>query len=67
MKIEKVLVLNGSPKGNNSITLQTSKYLELIFGQLKFDYYNVGARIKALEKNMDEVISKIEESDLVIF
>lgn len=67
MKIEKVLVLNGSPKGNNSITLQTSKYLELIFGQLKFDYYNVGARIKALEKNMDEVVAKIKESDLVIF
>ncbi len=66
-KINKVLVINGSPKGKNSITLQTSRYLELLFPEINFEHLHVGAQIKALEKNMEPALKKIEEADLLIF
>ena len=66
-KINKVLVLNGSPKGKNSITLQTSRYLEILYPTISFDYLHLGAQIKALEKNMGPALKKIEEADLLIF
>lgn len=66
-KLNKVLVINGSPKGNNSITLQTSKYLELLFPNLSFEYLNVGAKIRALEKDFSPAIEKINSADLLLF
>ena len=46
----RILVLNGSPKGENSITLQTIRYLEKRFPEETFEVLHVGQRIKALEK-----------------
>ena len=65
--VKKVLIVNGSPKGNNSITLQTSKYLELLFPDITFEVINVGAKIKAYEKDMSEAIDKLVNTDLIIF
>jgi NAD(P)H-dependent FMN reductase len=48
----KIVVLNGSPKGRNSITLQTINYLQKKFTEDKFDIINVGQQIKSLEKDM---------------
>ncbi len=66
-KIKNVLVVNGSPKGNNSITLQTSKYLELLFPNVTFEVLNVGAKIKSLEKDMSEALDKLQATDLILF
>lgn len=66
-KVKNVLIVNGSPKGKNSITLQTSKYLELLFPELNFEVLNVGAKIKALEKDMSEAIEKLKSTDLIVF
>lgn len=66
-KVSKVLIINGSPKGNNSITLQTSKYLELLFPEITFDVLNVGARIKALEKDFSPALEKLESAELIVF
>ena len=66
-KIKNVLVVNGSPKGKNSITLQTSRYLELLFPDLTFDTLHVGAQIKALEKDMTPAIEKLKGADLIVF
>ncbi len=66
-KIKKVLVVNGSPKGKNSITLQTSRYLELLFPDITFDTLHVGAQIKALEKDMTPAIEKLKGADLIVF
>ena len=66
-KVSKVLIVNGSPKGNNSITLQTSKYLELLFPEITFDVLNVGARIKALEKDFSPALEKLESAELIVF
>ncbi len=66
-KIKNVLVVNGSPKGKNSITLQTSNYLELLFPDIKFEHLHVGAQIKALEKNFAPALEKLNACDLVLF
>ncbi len=63
----KILVLNGSPKGDYSITLQTSIYLSKIHPEHEFQYLNVGQRIKALEKDFSEAEKMINEADLLVF
>lgn len=63
----KILVINGSPKGNYSSTLYTSLFLEKVYNEHIFSYINVAQKIKSLEKDMTHVISKIKESDLIIF
>lgn len=63
----KFLVVNGSPKGNYSVTLQTIIYLQKLFKEHEFEVLNVGQQIKALEKNMDKAISAINNCDVIIF
>ena len=63
----KILVLNGSPKGDYSITLQTSIYLSKLHPEHEFQYLNVGQRIKAIERDFSEAERMINESDLLIF
>ena len=66
----KICVLSGSPRGKYSTTLQTSLYLEKKLGQsenCEFQYFYVGNRISALEKDISPVKKLIEESDAVIF
>ncbi len=67
MTVKNVLIVNGSPKGNNSVTLQTSKYLEILFPEITFEVLNVGAQIKALEKNLTPAIEKLKSTDLIVF
>ena len=71
----KVLVLNGSPKGEYSVTLQYAKYLEKISARdhldngFDFDYINVGKNVYSYS-NLDKlqaVLDKIAESDMLIF
>ena len=63
----KILVLNGSPKGDYSITLQTSIYLSKLHPEHEFDFLNVGQRIKALEKDFSEAEEKMSNADLLVF
>ncbi|SCG84317.1 iron-sulfur flavoprotein [Proteiniborus sp. DW1] len=63
----KVLVLNGSPKGDYSITLQTSLYLEKNFPEHKFHFLHVGRYIKSFEKDFSAVSDVITDVDLIIF
>ena len=46
-----ILVLNGSPKGKYSITLQTVRYLQKLHPEHSFEFLNVGQTIKSLEKD----------------
>ncbi|MBR6558959.1 MAG: NAD(P)H-dependent oxidoreductase [Clostridia bacterium] len=62
-----ILVLNGSPKGNYSITLQTVKYLSEVYHDHSFDILHVGKYIKKYEKDMNEAISAIESADIILF
>ena len=63
----KILVLNGSPKGNYSITLHTVLYLQKLYPEHEFDIIHVGQRIKAIEKNFSESKAKIENADVLLF
>jgi multimeric flavodoxin WrbA len=63
----KVLILNGSPKGKYSITLQTSLFLEKKFPAHKFQYLNVGQYIKSFEKDFTAAADAITGADLIVF
>lgn len=63
----KALVLNGSPKSDYSITLQTSLYLEKKFPEHKFQILHVGHYIKSFEKDFSPAITAITSADLIIF
>jgi len=63
----KILVLNGSPKGENSITLQTVRYLEKLHPEQEFRVLNVGSKIKALEKDMTSALEELRQAELLLF
>ena len=63
----KILVLNGSPKGAYSITLQTVNYLEKLHPKHTFEVLHVGQRIKALEKDFSPALTALESADLLLF
>ena len=63
----KILVINGSPKGKFSITLQTMKYLEKLYPEHEFSVLDAGQRIKALEKDFSAAWEAVEKAELIIF
>lgn len=63
----KIAVINGSPKGKYSITLQTVRYLERIFPEHEFSVLNAGLQIKALEKDFTKAKNLLEGSDAILF
>lgn len=63
----KILVLNGSPKGEYSVTVQTVKYLEKKYPAHTFEYLDVGKRIKALEKDFSPAVKSIENAEMLLF
>ena len=63
----KILVFNGSPKGQYSITLQHTRYLEKCYPDHSFTVMNVGQKTKALEKDFTPVREAIEKADVLLF
>ena len=62
-----ILVLNGSPKGSNSVTLQTVLYWQILHPEHTFEILHVGQKIKALEKDFSPALHAIEKADLLLF
>lgn len=62
-----ILILNGSPKGSYSITLQTIHYLEKLHPEHSFTVLHVGQRIKALEKDFTPALEELAKADLLLF
>jgi len=62
-----ILVINGSPKGKYSVTLQTVRYLECRFPDHTFEVLDAGKRIKSLEKDFSPAIEAIGGADLLLF
>ena len=62
-----VLILNGSPKGEYSITLQTVKYIQKKAPMCSFEILHVGQKIKALEKDFASAVEALERADLLVF
>ena len=62
-----ILILNGSPKGNYSITLQTLLYLQKRHPEHSFEVLHVGQKIKALEKDFTPALDAIRKADVLVF
>jgi len=62
-----VLILNGSPKGEYSVTLQTLKYLEKKFPEDTFEVLHVGQKIKSLEKDFAPALEAIGKAEALVF
>ena len=63
----KVLIINGSPRGRYSVTLQSCLYLEKCFPQHSFEYLNVGAGIGTFERDMAPALKAMVSAELIIF
>lgn len=63
----KICVINGSPRGKNSVTLQTMLYLEKRFPAHEFDFLNVGAGIQSFERDMSGAVEAIRSAELLLF
>jgi len=66
----KITVLNGSPKGDLSVTMQYVKFMEKKFGEHEFSYINISQRIGKIESDdafFNEIISEVANSDLTIW
>ena len=62
-----ILVVNGSPAGDDSITLQTMLYLQRLHPDHSYAQLNVGRRVRALERDFSEARSALEVADLIVF
>ena len=62
-----ILVLNGSPKGDYSITLHTVLYLQALYPQDDFEILHVGQKIRSFEKDFSEAKTAIENADVLLF
>lgn len=62
-----ILVINGSPKGQYSITLQTINYLKELHPEHEFEILHAGARIKAFEKDFSPAAEAMKKADMLIF
>jgi multimeric flavodoxin WrbA len=65
-----ITVLNGSPKGNTSVTLQYVHFIQKKFPHHELKVHNISERIKSIEKEekrFQEVIDDIQASDGVLW
>ncbi|MBO4406237.1 MAG: NAD(P)H-dependent oxidoreductase [Clostridia bacterium] len=63
----RILVLNGSPAGEESVTLETVLYLQKLFPKEEFEILHAGKRIKALERDFAPAKEALEKAELVLF
>ncbi len=62
-----ILVLNGSPKGEYSITLQTVRFLALLHPEHSFTELHVGQKIHQYEQNFTPAMEEIKKADVLLF
>ena len=62
-----ILIVNGSPRGRFSVTLQSCLYLEKRFPKQHFEYLNAGAGIGGFEKDMRPAAEAFARAELTVF
>ena len=63
----RILVLNGSPAGKDSITLQTVEYLKVLYPEHEYEVLHVGQRIRAYERDFSAAAASLARAELVLF
>ena len=62
----KILVLNGSPKGKMSVTMQYVAFIQKKFQDVEFTIYHVGKNIKSIERDenqFENIIRAVNDAD----
>lgn len=62
-----VLVFNASPKGRNSITVQTARYLAAVFADDAFDFVEIATSWDAAARQLPEIGDRLARADAVVF
>ena len=62
-----ILILNGSPKGENSVTLQTMRFIRECFPGHTYRELHVGQRIRSFEKDFSAARESLLAADLLVF
>lgn len=62
-----ILFLNGSPKGKNSVTINTALYLQKRYPNHSYDFLSVGQHIKSLEADFKKAHTALQKAELIIF
>lgn len=62
-----ILVVNGSPGGKESVTLQTVRLIQKHFKDQSFEVLNVGQQIKVIEKNFAPARKAVEKADILLW
>ncbi|MCK5050264.1 MAG: NAD(P)H-dependent oxidoreductase [Candidatus Cloacimonetes bacterium] len=66
----KIIVLNGSPKGKESVTLHYVKFIQKNFPDHEYEFENISQQIKRIEKDekvFNGIIEKVKSADAVIW
>jgi multimeric flavodoxin WrbA len=66
----KITVLNGSPKGDKSVTMQYINYIQKTFPEHELNIINIAQKINKIKLNetyFKEIINEIEQSNAVIW
>ena len=66
----KITVLNGSPKGNLSVTMQYVNFIQRKFPHHEFKILNIASQIKKIEKDTEafqEIIDEVRSSEGVLW
>ncbi|WP_371803990.1 NAD(P)H-dependent oxidoreductase [Candidatus Lokiarchaeum ossiferum] len=66
----KILYLNGSPKGDNSVTLQYLLYLKKKFPDHNYKVWHIAQKIKSIEKQPDlfqEILKDVKSAEGIIW
>jgi multimeric flavodoxin WrbA len=66
----KITVLNGSPKGQTSVTLQYVQYIQKVFPQHELKIQHISQKIRKIEKDtiaFQEIIDEIQLSDGILW
>src|SRR5208283_6120927 len=70
MNAMKIVVLNGSPKGDTSVTMQYVAYIRKKFPDHAYEILNVAADIRKIEKDIaawNKTLDSIRSADLVLW
>jgi multimeric flavodoxin WrbA len=65
-----ICILNGSPKGENSVTMQYMAYYRKCFPEHRFTYVKAAQQCRKFEKDREaffEVMAEVDRADLIIW
>ena len=57
-----ILMINGSPKGKSNVTLQTSRYLEVLHPARRFACFHAATRLSSLLRDFSPAAEALKKA-----